>query len=209
MSDSPNGILPDKVEKLFVRKMQFITNFVVKTGITPNVITLFSLLMGLLAGISLALHQMATGLVFVILMGIFDILDGQLATSANLTSQFGAVLDSTVDRYSEAFVYMGLGFYFYRLEQPWWILIVSLVLIGSFSTSYVRAKAESINYTCPSGLMQRSERIVALIIGILFQGMVLKVLLLLMAILTNYTTLQRVVFIRKAIKNTTHSSLEV
>lgn len=209
MSDSPNGILPDKMEKLFVRKMQFITNLLIKTGITPNVITLLSLFMGLLSGISLALHQMTTGLVFVILMGIFDILDGQLATSANLTSQFGAVLDSTVDRYSEAFIYMGLGFYFYRLEQPWWILIVSLVLIGSFSTSYVRAKAESINHTCPSGLMQRSERIVALIIGILFQGMVLKVLLLLMAILTNYTALQRVVFIRKAIKNTTRSSLDV
>ncbi|NIA30787.1 MAG: CDP-alcohol phosphatidyltransferase family protein [Actinobacteria bacterium] len=208
MSDSPNGILPDKMEKLFVRRMQFITNLLIKTGITPNVITLLSLFMGLLAGIFLALHQLVPGLVSLILMGIFDILDGQLATSANLTSQFGAVLDSTVDRYSEAFVYMGMGIYFYRLGQPWWILIVSLILIGSFSTSYVRAKAESINHTCPTGVMQRSERIVALVVGILLPGLVLKTLLLFMAILTNYTTLQRVIFIRKAIKNAACSSID-
>ncbi|NOY78230.1 MAG: CDP-alcohol phosphatidyltransferase family protein, partial [Calditrichaeota bacterium] len=128
MSDSPNGILPDSLEKRFVKKMHWVTRLLMKTKITPNLITLSTLPLGLLAGIALALNHMAVGWIFIVLMGLFDILDGQLATSANLASPFGAVLDSTIDRYSEAFVLIGLGFYFYRLDQPLWMLVVSLVL---------------------------------------------------------------------------------
>jgi len=208
MSDSPNGFLPDKVEKLFVRKVQFLTNMLIKINVTPNVVTISSLILGIFAGILLALEHKLLGLVFLILMGLADILDGQLATTKKLTSSFGAVLDSTVDRYSEAFVFMGLGVYFFQQDQPGLILVIGFAMLGSISASYVKAKAESLNYDCPVGLMQRSERIVILAIGLLFPDMLLKFVLIIIAVMTNVTVVQRVIYVKKAIEKAGNREFE-
>lgn len=208
MSDSPNGFLPDKLEKFFVRQLQTTTDFLDINGVKPNTITMGSLLLGLLAGVLLAFGYMFAGMCVIVLMGLADILDGQLATSANLTTSFGAILDSTVDRYSEAFVFMGLGFYFFQQEQPWFIFIIGFALLGSISASYVKAKAESLNYDCPVGLMQRSERIVILAIGLLFPDMLLKFVLIFMAVMTNVTVVQRVIYVKKTVEKTGNQKIE-
>ncbi len=208
MSDSPNGFLPDKMEKLFVRKMQFLTNMLIKMNVTPNVVTISSFVLGIFAGILLAFDQKIAGVTFLILMGLADILDGQLATTRKLTSPFGAVLDSTVDRYSEAFVFMGLGVHFFQLEQPGFILIVGFAMLGSISASYVKAKAEALGYDCSVGLMQRSERIVFLVIGLLFSGLLLKFVLIFMAVMTNATVIQRVMYVKKTIEMTESQKFE-
>ncbi|NOY59582.1 MAG: CDP-alcohol phosphatidyltransferase family protein [Calditrichaeota bacterium] len=196
------------MEKLFVRKVQFLTNMLIKINVTPNVVTISSLILGIFAGILLALEHKLLGLVFLILMGLADILDGQLATTKKLTSSFGAVLDSTVDRYSEAFVFMGLGVYFFQQDQPGLILVIGFAMLGSISASYVKAKAESLNYDCPVGLMQRSERIVILAIGLLFPDMLLKFVLIIIAVMTNVTVVQRVIYVKKAIEKAGNREFE-
>jgi len=105
-----------------------------------------------------------------------------------------------VDRYSEAFVFIGLGFHFFQQDQPWIIFIIGLALLGSISASYVKAKAESLDYDCPVRLMQRSERIVILVIGLLFPGTLLKFVLIFMAVMTNVTVIQRVIYVKKVIE---------
>ena len=191
MSESPNGILPNKLEQWFTRQMLYFTRFLSQSRVTPNTITIISLFFGLLAGIFIALHLKVLALISFILMGVLDILDGQLAVHTGQTSQFGAVLDSTIDRYNEAFIYTGFGIYFYRLDQPLWILVAAAALIGSVLVSYVKARAEGAQLSCRVGLLQRAERLVLLGLGILTHGWVLKTILLILAVMTNVTVVQR------------------
>ncbi len=197
MSETPNGIIPHRFEVWFCRILEFVTLKLSRTGLTPNHITLFSLGFGFLAGMFLMFGYMATALIFGFLMGIFDILDGQLAVSTNQTSRYGGILDSTVDRYNESFLFIGLGVHYYLTGQPVWSFIISIVLTGSILVSYVKARAEGALMDCPVGILQRSERLVLLAVGVIFQGWILKIILLFMAFMTHFTVIQRLIYVRK------------
>ncbi|MBN2410563.1 CDP-alcohol phosphatidyltransferase family protein [candidate division KSB1 bacterium] len=197
MSETPNGMIPQRFEVWFCRTLEFFTLKLSRTGLTPNHITLFSLGFGFLAGLFLTFGHMALALLFGFLMGIFDILDGQLAISTHQTSRYGGILDSTVDRYNESFLFIGLGVHYYLTEQPVWSLIIAIVLTGSILVSYVKARAEGALMDCPVGILQRSERLALLAIGVIFQGWILKTILLFMAFMTHFTVIQRLVYVRK------------
>jgi CDP-diacylglycerol--glycerol-3-phosphate 3-phosphatidyltransferase len=196
MSETPNGLLPVGFERWFSTRCKALTTLLAKTGIKPNQITLLSLVLGFLAGVLLALGHMGLAFVSGFFMGVFDILDGQLASSTKQTTPYGGILDSTIDRYNEFFLYMGLGIYFYQIEQPIWTLICVLVLVGSILVSYVKARAEGALIDCPVGFLQRSERLVLLAVGILVQGWILKVILAFMAVMTHVTVIQRLIYVK-------------
>lgn len=163
--------------------------------LTPNQITVvgFSLTV-LAAGLAAFGHLLLAGIVLVF-AGTCDILDGALARSTHAGYPYGAFLDSTLDRYSEGAIYLGLAAYFVGSNGPvqrWAVLATLAALAGSFLVSYVRARAQSLGFTCESGLFARPERVVVTVIGLIFGGYVLYAVVFLLALITNLTALQRI-----------------
>jgi CDP-diacylglycerol--glycerol-3-phosphate 3-phosphatidyltransferase len=163
--------------------------------VTPNQITVVGVGLTFVAAVLAALGYLRWAGVVLIFAGTFDILDGALARSSGRSYPYGAFLDSTLDRYSEGAIYIGLAAYFASMDGPlqrWLLLATVAALAGSFLVSYVRARAQSLGFTCESGLFARPERVVATVVGLIFGGVVLYVVVFLLAILTNLTTLQRI-----------------
>jgi CDP-diacylglycerol---glycerol-3-phosphate 3-phosphatidyltransferase len=163
--------------------------------VTPNQITVVGVALTFVAAVLAAFGYLRWAGVVLIFAGTFDILDGALARSSGRSYPYGAFLDSTLDRYSEGAIYIGLAAYFATTSGPlqrWLLLATVAALAGSFLVSYVRARAQSLGFTCDSGLFARPERVVATVVGLIFGGVVLYVVIVLLAILTNFTALQRI-----------------
>ena len=133
-----------------------------------------------------------TGGIVAFVASIFDMLDGRVARLRGRETKFGAFLDSTMDRYSDMVLYMGLIVLYARLDKTGPMLLVWVAAFGSFMTSYARARAESLVPRCTVGLLERPERIVLLIVGALTNRMVAA--LWIIAVLSNLTAVQRVVY---------------
>src|ERR1700682_888576 len=163
--------------------------------VTPNQITVIGLGLTFAASILVAFGHLRWAGVVLIFAGTFDILDGALARSSGRAYPYGAFLDSTLDRYSEGAIYIGLAAYFASTDGPlqrWLLLATVAALAGSFLVSYVRARAQSLGFKCETGLFRRPERVVVTVVGLIFGGMPLAIVVFLLAILTNLTALQRI-----------------
>ena len=122
---------------------------------------------------------------------MFDMVDGALARLSQSESKFGAFLDSTLDRYSESITFLGLAVYYANEgSSQTHLLLIFLTLVGSWAVSYTRARAEGLDVECKVGILQRPERLVLLIAGLIL-GFVLPVLWVL-AVMTNITAIQRI-----------------
>lgn len=181
------------------RNAQRLAAAIARVGVTPNQVTLAGMLAtfvaGTLAGFGFLL---AAGLVLAF-SGTFDILDGALARATKRMYPYGAFLDSTTDRYSEGAVYVGIAAYYLThpaREMAVMVLACFLALAGSYLVSYVRARAQSLGFTCDSGLFARPERVVATVIGLVGAGIglwwLLDAVVIGLAILTNVTVVQRI-----------------
>jgi CDP-diacylglycerol--glycerol-3-phosphate 3-phosphatidyltransferase len=197
MSETPNGLLPSTFEHQFERMVHPVANLLARMGFTPDLVTIISLAFAIIAGVLIAFDHLFWALLAGIAMGLCDILDGQIAKLISKEGKFGGVLDSMIDRYSESMVFCGLGVRFYFLNEPLMILITALALIGSFEVSYVKARSEGAGFTCNVGILQRSERLVLLAVGILFGGVILEIAIIVVAILTHFTTVQRLLSLRR------------
>jgi len=170
-----------------------------RVPLTPNQVTVVGLVLTFVAATLIAYgHLRWAGLVLIV-AGTCDILDGALARSTHTSYPYGAFLDSTLDRYSEGAIYIGLAAYFVSAGGPyqrWLVLATFAALAGSFLVSYVRARAQSLGFTCESGLFARPERVVVTVIGLVFSGVlggwVLYLVVFLLAVLTNLTAVQRI-----------------
>jgi len=132
------------------------------------------------------------GGVIALVAAIFDMLDGRVARIRGRGTKFGAFLDSTMDRYSDMLLFMGLLILYARLERTGLMVLVWVAAFGSFMTSYARARAESLIPRCPVGILERPERVVLIIAGALFNKMV--AVLWIVALLSNLTAVQRIVY---------------
>lgn len=177
------------------RRAEALVSALGRSPLTPNQVTVVGLgLTFLAAGLAAFGHLRWAGVVL-ILAGTCDILDGALARSTKAAYPYGAFLDSTLDRYSEGAVYLGLAAYFVTVGgalQRWLVLATLAALAGSFLVSYVRARAQSLGFACKSGLFQRPERVVVTVAGLLIGGWVLYGVVFLLAVVTNITALQRI-----------------
>ncbi len=163
--------------------------------VTPNQITVVGTSIAFAAAILAGLGQLTWAGVVLAFGGTFDVLDGALARSTHRSYPYGAFLDSTLDRYAEGAVYLGLAVYFAGTSGPyqrWLILATVAALAGSFLVSYVRARAQSLGFTCETGLFARPERVVLTVIGLLLGGPWLDGVVVILAVLTNITALQRI-----------------
>ncbi|MCL5962697.1 MAG: CDP-alcohol phosphatidyltransferase family protein [Chloroflexi bacterium] len=177
-----------------------------KTGMTPNILTIIALLLNGVAAAVVAVGYLSMGGILVMLFGAFDTLDGALARVTGKSSKFGAFLDSTLDRYSEAFVFFGLLVLFSVRGDVQATLLVYAVLVGSLMVSYTRARAEGLGLDCEVGLLPRPERIILLGLGLILNQVVIALWIL--AILTNVTAVQRILHVWKLTSTTNSRSHE-
>lgn len=160
-----------------------------RMGFTPNALSWIGFLVTAAAGVLAASgHLLAAGVVS-LLGGGFDMLDGTLARSTQQESKFGALLDSTLDRYGESAVLLGMLLYGAGRQEVEVVLLGGLALTGSLMVSYVKARAEGLGVDCEVGLLTRTERVIILGLGLL-TGLVLPVLAV-VAVLANVTAGQR------------------
>lgn len=168
--------------------------------ITPNMLTLFGLVITGVGALLVALQSLLAGGIVLAFAGFFDVFDGALARASGKVYRYGAFLDSTVDRYSEAVVYLGILIYFLDRHDGWRPVVVLIALSGSFLVSYVRARAQSLGFSCDGGILARPERVVIIVAGLILEASGLRisgvgpltVALIVLAVGTNFTAVQRV-----------------
>ncbi len=177
-----------------------IARVMAKFGILPNQLTALGLVLSLISAILFAQGRFAAGGVFLLLSGVFDLLDGQLAKIANRVTFWGAYLDSVTDRYSDTLVFLGLAWYYTQHQEPIYVILVSLTITGALLVSYTKARAETIIKDFSSGLMERPERIILLAIGAFLGDKVMRFILWSLVLLVHFTALERVIYTHKRIR---------
>jgi len=133
--------------------------------IHPNVLTFVGVIINVAAAWALGIGEFLMAGVIMIAANIFDFIDGKVAHQLQLESRFGAFWDSTLDRFSDLALLVGLIFLYSKLGRSDYVMVAALTLIFSIMTSYTRARAESLVEKCKVGFMERPERIVLLMIG--------------------------------------------
>jgi CDP-diacylglycerol--glycerol-3-phosphate 3-phosphatidyltransferase len=174
--------------------LAFVVRPLARAGVSPNALTLVGFLAMVGVAFVLALGYERLGGVLIVAVGLFDALDGALARSTGKTTAFGAFFDSTLDRFAEIAIYLGL-LYLYRGETAV-VLLVYLAITGSLMVSYTRARAEGLGLDCKVGLFTRLERLGTLVVGLVLKQTALALLVL--AVLSNLTAVQRTWHVWKA-----------
>jgi len=145
--------------------LRAIINACVALRIHPNTLTLVGVIINVGAAWALAHDRFVLAGLVMIVANIFDFIDGKVAHRLQLQSRFGAFWDSTLDRFSDLALLVGLIHLYSSLGRSDYVLIAALTLTFSIMTSYTRARAESLVEKCKVGFMERPERIVLFMIG--------------------------------------------
>src|SRR2546421_4483838 len=148
-----------------------IVGVIAATGINPNVLTFLGLVVNFGAAVMFAVGRFRTGALIIFFAGFLDMLDGQVARRQNRVTAFGAFYDSTLDRYADMALYMGLLVYYSVSGRTPYVVLAAVATAGSVMVSYARARAESLIPLCKVGFMERPYRVVLLIMGGLFDRM--------------------------------------
>ena len=192
------SVLPTWVKDAGRGILSPIVNLAIALHLTPNTITVIGLLITVAASGLVAGGWLLVGATVLTAGSLLDAVDGALARAQGGGTDFGSFLDSTLDRASEAILYIGIAVWFmYTLDDPILpVLAVIVALAGSFLVSYARARAEGIGLEASVGLAPRTERLVLIIAGIALAGLgytaILISILFLVAALTTVTVIQRI-----------------
>lgn len=186
------NILPDSVKDWYLKLIQPVIDFFIKLELNPNFFTTIGFILTVGAAVLFATGYLRIAGAIILLAGTFDIVDGKVARLSNRVTKFGALYDSTLDRYSEVIMFFGLAFYFVRADMFITSVAVSFALGGAVMVSYVRARAEALGFECKVGIMQRPERVVYIGFGAVIHMYVLIFAIILIAIFANITAIQRI-----------------
>src|ERR1700731_3430433 len=162
------------------------------TRVNPKFLTFFGLCVNFGAAVSFAVGGFRTGALIIFFAGFLDILDGQVARRQNRVTAFGAFYDSTLDRYADMALYMGLLVYYSVSGRTPYVILAAVATAGSVMVSYTRARAESLIPLCKVGFMEGPERLVLLIIGGVFNRMAQ--VLWVIAIISTITVIHRIYY---------------
>ena len=180
-----------------------VARLLAKLGFSPNSITILGLVGAVVSSYLAAEGFFLAAGVVMLIAGILDLLDGTVARITDRKTRFGALLDSTVDRVSEASILFGLAVFYMREPNIYGVLLSYFGLVGSFMVSYVRARAGGLRIDCEIGIFPRPTRVallgIGLIIGQWWEPLLLIVLVLISG-LTAVTTLQRVLHVRNELE---------
>lgn len=200
-------LLGSGIKMWWLMLMLPIEDYLLKIKIHPNVLTVSTLVVGVITGVFYHFGWIFAGGILVLAGSTFDIFDGRVARAQGISSEHGAFFDSCLDRFSEAFIYLGLlSFY----QGTIFSYIVFLILVSTTMVSYTRARAEGLGVKCEVGMMQRTERVVYLGVLSVFnflgnlvaewlgyppQDYLLKLALLLMLVFSTYTAIERMLHV--------------
>jgi CDP-diacylglycerol--glycerol-3-phosphate 3-phosphatidyltransferase len=187
--------IPDSLKRNYFVLIDPVLRASRRLNLSPNFFTVLGLVLSLAAAFLLAKGFLRGSAVVILIAGMFDSMDGRLARDSNRVTKFGALLDSSFDRYSEIVYFIGMAFYFIRRGWDWTSLAVGLALAGSMMVSYVRARAEGLGIECKVGILQRAVRLLMLGIGALIGPHALAVAVWLVAVLANVTAFQRILHV--------------
>lgn len=172
-----------------------IAGFLNRLGIRPNTVTLIGLMGTIGCAVLIAFGHMTWAGILLLVMGPVDAMDGALARLRNETSDWGAFVDAVTDRYSELFLFLGFLIYYMLQANAAGVILAYLAAAGSVLVSYVKARADASKLDANVGLLTRVERYIVLIPGLIF-NLPLSVLIII-AVLANFTALQRILRVRR------------
>jgi CDP-diacylglycerol---glycerol-3-phosphate 3-phosphatidyltransferase len=191
---NPKPTFTDRLRVIFKGILDPIGTFLNKTGLTPNTITLLGLAGTAVGAYLIAQGRMTLGAIVLFLFVIVDAFDGTMARLRGESSDFGAFVDSVSDRYAEFITFGGILYYFLSKGETLGALMTFAATAGSVLVSYVKARAEGLNFTAKVGLLSRVERYIVLIPLLLFNQPFAAVTII--AVLGNFTALQRIYHVR-------------
>lgn len=199
-------LLPDWLKNSYLRVIEPVADWLVRRDVQPNTITTVGTLCSAAGGVLYGTGHIMTGGWFLGITALFDVLDGTVARRTNRSSVFGAFYDSTLDRIADGLVLGGLAVFYATTEGPGFVamVVVSILgIIGTFVTSYTRARAEALGLDARVGVLQRPERVVLLsapqaFFGLAFHGLVLSAIIVLLTITAWVTAVQRIAFVYRA-----------
>lgn len=200
-------MLDSKIRGLWDSAMRPVGRALARTHLSPNAIT--SLGVAIQVGVAYLIVEgrlVAAGLI-AIAAALFDTFDGALAKASGQTSKFGAFLDSSTDRLADALYFAPIA-WLYGVDpdipahdEPWVAGVVLVVLVASFMVSYVKARAESLGFECNVGIVERAERLILVIIALVFSDL-LPALMVVLAIASVITVVQRMAHVYKQARAT-------
>lgn len=185
-----------EIERRVKRMAEKLARPLAGIGVTANHVTLAGFVTALPVAFLIATDNLAVGGIVLLIVSILDTLDGAVARVRNESTEFGAFLDSTLDRYTEIVYYGSLIWVFLGRNSSSAVLVSFVVLFSSIMVSYTRARAEGLGFDGKVGILQRPERLVLLGAGLIFSNWLLIPVLWIMAVATNVTVLQRVLHVR-------------
>lgn len=183
-------MLTDRVRQWSRGILDPIADLLAKTGVSPNVVTFIGFLLMVLVGVVISQGYLLAAGGLLILAAVFDAFDGALARKLDRVTRFGAFFDSTLDRFSEAAVFLGILIYYQNQGAGTEVILAYLAIIGSLMVSYTRARGEGLGISIRGGLLSRLERMVIVMIGLILGQ--LTIALWILAPLTNFTAVQRI-----------------
>lgn len=206
-------ILPDWLKNGYLRLMNPIADFLVRRRVHPNTITIWGTVIYIAGGVVYATGHISIGGWLLGITALTDVLDGMVARRSNTSSQFGAFLDSTLDRVADGFTMGGLAVFFAFSpvhRSPTMVAVCITGLIGAFLTSYTRARAESLGLDAKVGMLQRPERVVLLsapqaFFGLALNAWVLTVIIYILTITAWITVVQRILYVHRATRPQTET----
>jgi CDP-diacylglycerol--glycerol-3-phosphate 3-phosphatidyltransferase len=171
--------------------LEKIVNGLAATGVNPNFLTFFGFIINLWAAVMFASGLFFAAGLTMLFAGLFDMVDGRVARAQGRVTTFGAFFDSTIDRYSDLALFIGLLWHYAYIGRGRYAVLVGIAMAGSVMVSYSRARAESLIPSCKAGFFERPERIVLMILGALGDRMA--PVLWLLAIGPNITVIHRII----------------
>ncbi len=178
-----------------------VVNALVAFHVSPLLVSLFGLAFAVWGGIVAARGSLRAAGIFLLLAGLCDVLDGDVARRLGKSSRFGAFIDSMLDRVSEFVLFGGVLLYVVRRPSGFDVyepVVILLALMGSVMTSYARARAEGVGIDCKVGVMERPERIALMAIGLIAGYRFLMAIMILLAATSLYTVFQRIRHVHRA-----------
>lgn len=181
------------IKPIWEEKTSFIVDIFHRVRITPNILTITGLLFIVVGSYYIYTKNFLVAGLLILIGNLFDALDGNLARRHNLSTKFGAFLDSVIDRISDI-IPLFVILYMFRNNELYFVL-TSTSIVGSIMTSYVKARAEGLGIECNVGIFERPERSAILITGLIFS--VPHILVTIITVGSIITVFQRIVWVYK------------
>jgi CDP-diacylglycerol---glycerol-3-phosphate 3-phosphatidyltransferase len=199
--------IPEQWKTAYAKAIYPLIRFLNRLEVNPNTFTTLGLLISIPAACFMAMGHFRLGAALTLLSGMCDTIDGKLARDSGKVTKFGALFDSTLDRYAEVLIFFGMAYYFIGHDMVKTSIAVAIALGGSLMVSYIRARAESLGFECKVGILQRPERLLLICAGGLIHPVALIVAVSIIAVFSNLTALLRMLHVWRQDRKNSAASL--